>query len=472
MRPHSPKHEGHEAQVIVEAWRVEYNTERPHSALGGHTPDEYAHRYGTRATARLAEAGPGQGVPVAISLRSWPGTETAWLTTPVLATRGAQMSRLGGGARRALAALAGAAVVAAGLVAITTSPAAATVYNNVTTELGVNGLRAAWADPNATQIDLGADITLVDCSSNFGEVTRVNPTTDVTLNGHGFTVRQTCPTAGVFGQNGGHSLTFQNVTITGGHQDNTTTCYGGGIRTSAPVTITNSTVSKNSAPCAGGGISVASSLTVTNSTVSGNTTDGEGGGIFQSDTSSPLTVTNSTVSGNTTTGDNAGGGIRAFGTATLVYATVVDNTGTDGANVSGYVNGGATLTSFGSVIALPQGGGTNCSGFVSKTSNGFNFTDDISCGFTATETHLGVDPRLGPLANNGGSTLTRLPQSGSPLIDAIPVASCGAMVGIGTDQRGVTRPQGPGCDIGAVEVQVAEPAPAPAAVVITPKFTG
>jgi putative transposase len=46
-----------EAQVIVEAWRVEYNTERPHSALGGRTPDEYAHRYGTRATARLAEAG-------------------------------------------------------------------------------------------------------------------------------------------------------------------------------------------------------------------------------------------------------------------------------------------------------------------------------------------------------------------------------------------------------------------------------
>jgi hypothetical protein len=64
-----------EAQVLVEAGRVEYNTERLHSALGGRTPDEYAHRYGTRATARLAEAGPGQGVPVAISPRPWPGPE-------------------------------------------------------------------------------------------------------------------------------------------------------------------------------------------------------------------------------------------------------------------------------------------------------------------------------------------------------------------------------------------------------------
>jgi putative transposase len=30
------------AQVVVEAWRIEYNTYRPHAALGGHTPAEYA----------------------------------------------------------------------------------------------------------------------------------------------------------------------------------------------------------------------------------------------------------------------------------------------------------------------------------------------------------------------------------------------------------------------------------------------
>jgi len=34
-----------EAQVLIEAWRQEYNTYRPHSALGGLTPAEYAERW-------------------------------------------------------------------------------------------------------------------------------------------------------------------------------------------------------------------------------------------------------------------------------------------------------------------------------------------------------------------------------------------------------------------------------------------
>jgi putative transposase len=31
-----------EAQILTETWRIEYNTIRPHSALAGLTPDEYA----------------------------------------------------------------------------------------------------------------------------------------------------------------------------------------------------------------------------------------------------------------------------------------------------------------------------------------------------------------------------------------------------------------------------------------------
>ena len=34
-----------EAQVVIEAWRVEYNTYRPHSSLGGLTPAEYAEQW-------------------------------------------------------------------------------------------------------------------------------------------------------------------------------------------------------------------------------------------------------------------------------------------------------------------------------------------------------------------------------------------------------------------------------------------
>jgi hypothetical protein len=81
-----------------------------------------------------------------------------------------------------------------------------------------------------------------------------------------------------------------------------------------------------------------------------------------------------------------------------------------------------------------------------------------SCGFSTGAGDLapGTDSKLGSvaLANNGGSTQTLLPPSGSPLVDAIPVGSCQASIaaGITTDQIGTTRPQGPACDIGALEV--------------------
>jgi putative transposase len=32
-----------EAKIIIEDWRIEYNTYRPHSSLSGLTPTEYAH---------------------------------------------------------------------------------------------------------------------------------------------------------------------------------------------------------------------------------------------------------------------------------------------------------------------------------------------------------------------------------------------------------------------------------------------
>ena len=57
-----------------------------------------------------------------------------------------------------------------------------------------------------------------------------------------------------------------------------------------------------------------------------------------------------------------------------------------------------------------------------------------------------IDPKIGPLADNGGPTKTRALLSGSPAIDAASAAACPA-----TDQRGVARPQGAGCDIGSFE---------------------
>src|SRR4051812_33838147 len=126
------------------------------------------------------------------------------------------MTRFARAGRRAGALAGTLALATAGLLAGLATPAAATTGTDQA------GVRAAFADADETQIDLANDITLSDCAgAAFGEVRRVSPNTDLTLDGHGFTVTQTCATAGVFGQNGDFALTFQNVTITGGHQDNT-----------------------------------------------------------------------------------------------------------------------------------------------------------------------------------------------------------------------------------------------------------
>jgi hypothetical protein len=94
------------------------------------------------------------------------------------------------------------------------------------------------------------------------------------------------------------------------------------------------------------------------------------------------------------------------------------------------------------------------------SSLGYNHATDGSCGLTGLgDTQNGGDPLLGAVADNGGLTPTRLPGPGSPLIDAIDLGGCGDP-SPATDQRGIARPQGAGCDIGAVEVEGSVQAPA------------
>lgn len=91
---------------------------------------------------------------------------------------------------------------------------------------------------------------------------------------------------------------------------------------------------------------------------------------------------------------------------------------------------------------------------VEVTDAGYNSSADAtnSCGFSSARNDLvRTNPRLGALADNGGPTRTHLPLAGSPLIDRIPAGAADCVRGA-TDQRGVARPQGPRCDIGAVEV--------------------
>ena len=210
---------------------------------------------------------------------------------------------------------------------------------------------------------------------------------------------------------------------------------GGGIFNdaylgSATLTVSNCTISGNSAvPGTGGGITnYGGTLTITNSTLSGNSAQ-DGGGInnyFNQSTNA--TVTNSTLTGNSAA-PGYGGGIS--NTGTLKIGGTILNAGPSGVNI--YNLGFGTVTSLGYNLSSDNGGGL----------------------LTAIGDQINTDPRLGPLQNNGGPTLTHLPASNSPAIDAgDPTPE--------TDQRGpgFVRIVNDRPDIGALEVQ-ATPAPTP-----------
>jgi CSLREA domain-containing protein len=266
-------------------------------------------------------------------------------------------------------------------------------------------------------------------------------------------------------------LTVSDSTISG----NSSTTSGGGIFNSGTVTIINSILSSNSARAGGGGIfNDFATVTVSNTTLSGNTvtadTSGFGGGIFNY---GMLTVSDSTLSGNSAlaVSNSAGGGIHNQGTLTVSDSTLSGNSATGG---GGGINtyGGLTVivsdstlsgnsASSGSGIDNTNGyplkvtgtivadntGSPNCSGQFSDL-QGYNLDSGTSCGFTQTTDLTGTNPLLGPLANNGGPTQTMALLPGSPAIDHGGTAANGCPA---TDQRGVTRPQGPACDIGAYE---------------------
>ena len=114
------------------------------------------------------------------------------------------------------------------------------------------------------------------------------------------------------------------------------------------------------------------------------------------------------------------------------------------------------LVMFGTVVVDPHAGSANCDA-TSNSSAGYNFADDTTCALTATGDRQGAGlvAGLGALGDHGGLGPTFVPEDGSPLIDAIPVAKCqyGPGLGVTTDERGEPRPALGGCDIGAVEVQ-------------------
>lgn len=245
---------------------------------------------------------------------------------------------------------------------------------------------------------------------------------------------------------------------------------GGGLSSQVDGTVVDrSTISGNEAGGFGGGVSaggvfnseivVAGDTSVVNSTIATNVA-GSGGGVRVSfPDGSAVTVENSTVVANLATTSGGGFFVGPTELLSLDHVTVTGNRSPGAANIAS--NGPTAIGR--SVVALPLEG-LNCGPVdppapimpVNLNSDGFNWFDDASCQpVVADVVAPGVDPQLGELADNGGPSVTRLPDPTSPVGGIVPAGQCTAA----TDQRGVGRPSGLGCEAGSVEITEALPLP-------------
>jgi hypothetical protein len=296
-------------------------------------------------------------------------------------------------------------------------------------------------------------------------------------------------------EGGGVAMTNANLTLDGCTvSDSVASERGGGIAArGGTLTLIDTTVQGNSTislqDAFGGGISVTGTrLTLVRSTVSGNSADGindaAGGGIFVGGNEVLASFTNSTVSGNTANGANtgSGGGLALSGNnvrAYLVNATLTRNGAShDGGGVFNY-GGSAAVVLRNSILAGNTVGSNPNDCFGPIESQDYNLVgvgDTPSCTFAnLSGDQVGsaatpIDPKLGDLQANGGPTETHALMADSPAKDAGNPSGCQSFdctvsnnlgAALTTDQRGLERPLGTSCDIGAFEYSGAPTPPTP-----------
>ena len=290
-----------------------------------------------------------------------------------------------------------------------------------------------------------------------------------------------CTITGNYGNSGGAG--GSNWYIVGGAGGSGSS--GAGIYAGGSLALTDCTVSRNTCGNGGAGGALWPGGTGSGRAAGGGGAGGFGGGIFAV---GDLSLTNCTVSDNACRygghggyGPGGGGAFGACGNgggiyrssganvAFLVSCSIVGNhagvPNPDG-QVGGDGTGGGVWAPYfpplpfrclNTIIALNSGVAPDVCG--TFTSQGYNLiaVTNGSSGFPGPGDRVGssgapLDPRIGPLADNGGPTFTRALLPGSPAIEA------GTAIGVPpTDQRGVPRPQGPSVDIGAFEYQYTIP---------------
>lgn len=199
--------------------------------------------------------------------------------------------------------------------------------------------------------------------------------------------------------------------------------------------IVRSTFSGNLAPQGyGGAIVNSAALTITNSTMSGNVALWTAGGVSNG-FSGALRLFNTTVSNNTcaTEGGFAGGGcgVHQWSGSVEVQNSILAGNHDLGSGRVLSPDVGGSITSLGHNVVGVAGAG---------------FIDGVNGDKVGTLSSP-LDARLFGLGAYGGPTATHLPAWDSPAISAADAGACPP-----TDQRGVARPAGAGCDVGAVEV--------------------
>lgn len=239
---------------------------------------------------------------------------------------------------------------------------------------------------------------------------------------------------------------------------------GGGAYVGGNFESKYSTISDNSATSPGthnfgGGLFTRGNAHVTTSTISGNRSDNDAAwaAVYIYGNSRTATVVNSTISGNIAS--NRVSGIYTTIPFTLSNSTIAFNQEGDLGSGSIVLLGalyshGAALTLQSSIVAdnisYTTGLPLDLTGIGGATLSGADNLITFTSGLAPLADTITDCPRLGPLANNGGVTLTHALLHDSPAIGAGNNAA-----GLSNDQRGSGFPRtfGSDPDIGAYEWQ-------------------
>ncbi len=230
---------------------------------------------------------------------------------------------------------------------------------------------------------------------------------------------------------------------------------GGGIYNGAGATLNliDSSVTNNTAAWSGGGVySFWDTYTsIVRSTISGNVSGDVGGAIRML---GDAQIVNSTISDNQSTGWYGGAIFHTDGVMEILNSTIAENMSPDWGQAAVFVGtfneNSPDLILTNTIVGYNAG--AQCivywggAGVPELISGGHNIASDGTCNLTSVGDLPNTDPMIGGLADNGGPTWTHALLADSPAIDAGDDAVCPD-----TDQRGVARPQGAHCDIGAYE---------------------